>query len=342
MHADVVDYDELHTGKRREAQFSALWSTLCCVIAPSLRVITFTILPVENQGRRNVLRKGRSWLSRRPAQQVLLRTKTARSATSHERRPDMELEGKAAIVTGAGTGVGRATALRLAKQGCTVLVNYSRSKDAAERVAAEARSLGVKAIAVRADVAVDEDCRSMVKVALAELGRLDVLINNAGTTRFINHADLDAVTLDDWDNIMGVNLRGPFQCTRAARAALEAHGQGCIVNVSSIGGLRAIGSSIPYCASKGALNTLTLALARALAPKIRVNAVAPGFIAGEWLQQGLGEAYEAVKTFWEGRAVLGKVCEADDVAAAVLSLITGSELVTGQILPVEGGAHLAM
>jgi 3-oxoacyl-[acyl-carrier protein] reductase len=254
----------------------------------------------------------------------------------------MHLEGKAAIVTGSGTGVGRATALQLARQGCAVLVNYSRSKDAAERVSAEARALGAKSIAVRADVAADDDCRAMVQAALAEFGRLDVLVNNAGTTRFIDHTDLDAVTLEDWDLMMGVNLRGPFQCARAARAALEAHGQGCIVNVSSIGGLRAIGSSIPYCASKGALNTLTLALARALAPKIRVNAVAPGFVAGEWLQQGLGAAYEPVKKFWEGRAVLGKVCEPDDVAAAILCLITGSELVTGQIIPVEGGAHLAM
>ena len=253
----------------------------------------------------------------------------------------MEIEGKAAIVTGSGTGVGRATALQLARRGCAVLINYSRSQDAAEQVASEVRALGVKSVAFRADVASDADCRAMVSKAVDTFGRLDVLINNAGTTRFINHADLDAVTLEDWDAMFGVNLRGPFQCARAARSALQAHGQGNIVNVSSIGGLRAIGSSIPYCASKGALNTLTLALARALAPQIRVNAVAPGFIAGDWLQKGLGESYEAVKKFWEGRSVLGRVCEPDDVAAAILALVTGSELITGQIIPVEGGQHLA-
>ncbi len=254
----------------------------------------------------------------------------------------MQIAGKAAIVTGSGTGVGRATALQLARQGCSVLINYSRSQEAAERVCNEVRALGVKSVALRANVAEDAECRAMVQAAVTAFGRLDILVNNAGTTRFIDHGNLDAVAQEDWDLILGVNLRGPFQCARAARSALEANGQGNIVNVSSIGGLRAIGSSIPYCASKGALNTLTLALARTLAPKIRVNAIAPGFIAGEWLQQGLGAAYEPVKKFWEGRSVLGKVCEPDDVAAAIVSLITGSELITGQIIPVEGGQHLAM
>lgn len=254
----------------------------------------------------------------------------------------MKLEGKAAVVTGAGSGVGRATALALAQKGCAVLINYSRKREAAERVAEEARALGVAAIALRADVSVDAECRSMMEAALREFGRLDVLVNNAGTTRFIKHTDLEAVNLEDWESIFGVNLRGPFQCARAAAKALAAHKQGCIVNVSSTAGLRAIGSSIPYCASKAALNNLTLALARALAPHIRVNAVAPAFITGDWLQQGLGEAYENTKKFWEGRAVLGKVCDPEDVAAAILSLIEGSELVTGHILPVEGGQHLAV
>ena len=254
----------------------------------------------------------------------------------------MKLEGKAAIVTGAGSGVGRATALALAQKGCAVLVNYSRKREAAERVAEEARALGVQALPWRADVSVDADCRAMVAEAERAFGRLDVLVNNAGTTRFIKHTDLEAVQEADWDTIFGVNLRGPFQCARAAQRLLSAHGQGCIVNVSSTAGLRALGSSIPYCASKAALNNLTLSLARALAPHVRVNAVAPAFIAGEWLKEGLGPTYESTKTFWEGRAVLGKVCEPDDVAAAILSLIEGSELVTGQILPVEGGQHLAV
>jgi len=249
----------------------------------------------------------------------------------------MDVRGKAAIVTGSGTGVGRETVLELARRGCHVLVNYSRSVQEAEQTASEARALGVKAIAVQADVAVDAECRAMVEAALHEFGRLDVLVNNAGTTSFINHGDLDAVTPEHWQRIMAVNLQGPFQCVRAARRALEADGGGCVVNVTSVAGLRANGSSIPYCASKAALNNLTLALARALAPKIRVNAVAPGFITGRWLQAGLGAAYEAIKKNQESRAPLQRVCEPKDVADAIVSLVTGSEMVTGQILPVEGG-----
>jgi 3-oxoacyl-[acyl-carrier protein] reductase len=254
----------------------------------------------------------------------------------------MQLQGKAAIVTGSASGVGRATALQLAKRGCAVLVNYSKSQDAAEGVVAELKALGVDAIAVRANVAEDADCRAMVAKAVETFGRLDVLVNNAGTTRFINHNDLEAVNPEDWDLLMGVNVRGAFQCIRAARQPLEASGQGNIVNVSSIAGLRAIGSSVPYCASKAALNNLTMSMARVLAPKIRVNAVAPAFIEGEWLKQGLGPAYEPTKKYWEGRAVLGKVCRPEDVADAILAFIEGSELVTGQILPIEGGQMLAI
>jgi 3-oxoacyl-[acyl-carrier protein] reductase len=249
----------------------------------------------------------------------------------------MQVQGKAAIVTGSGTGVGRETALALARLGCHVLVNYSRSKEEAERTSADVKALGVRSLAFQADVARDGDCRAMVDAALHAFGRLDVLVNNAGTTSFINHGDLEAVGDDDWQRILSVNLQGPFQCARAARAALEADGGGCIVNVSSIAGIRAIGSSIPYCASKAALNNLTVALARVLAPKIRVNAVAPGFITGRWLQQGLGPAYESVKKFSENRSLLQRVCDPTDVSDAILSIITGSDLVTGHVLPVEAG-----
>jgi 3-oxoacyl-[acyl-carrier protein] reductase len=218
-----------------------------------------------------------------------------------------------------------------------VLVNYSRSRAEAEQTSADVRALGVKSIAVQADVARDAECRAMVEAALRAFGRVDVLVNNAGTTSFINHGDLDAVGDDDWQRILAVNLQGPFQCARAARSALEADGGGCIINVSSVAGIRAIGSSIPYCASKAALNNLTIALARALAPKIRVNAVAPGFITGRWLQDGLGPAYESIKKYQESRSPLQRVCDPQDVADAILSLITGSDLVTGQVLPVDGG-----
>ncbi len=249
----------------------------------------------------------------------------------------MELEGKAALVTGGGTGVGRATALALARSGCSVAVNYSRSREAAEKTAAEVSSAGVRGLAVQADVAVDADCRRLVETAVGELGRLDVLVNNAGTTAFVPHAQLDDLDDETWQRLLGVNLLGPFHCARAAREALQADGGGEIVNVSSVAGLVATGSSIPYCASKAGLNNLTIALARVLAPTVRVNAVAPGFIEGDWLREGLGPAYDAIKSAMESRSPLGRVCRPEDVAAAILSLVTGSDLVTGQVLPVEGG-----
>jgi 3-oxoacyl-[acyl-carrier protein] reductase len=254
----------------------------------------------------------------------------------------MDVRGKAAIVTGSATGVGRETALALAKLGCNVAINYSRSSSEAEQTAADVRALGVRSIAMKADVSVDAECRALVAAALEAFGRLDVLVNNAGTTNFINHNDLEAVSPEDWSRIMAVNLQGPFQMARACRAALEASGAGVIVNVSSIAGIRAQGSSIPYCASKAALNNMTIALARVLAPKIRVNAVAPGFITGRWLQQGLGANYDNAKKWQEGKAPLQRVCDPKDVADAILSLITGSDLVTAHVMPVEGGALIAL
>ena len=254
----------------------------------------------------------------------------------------MELEGRAAIVTGGGTGVGRATALALARRGCAVLVDYSRSREAAERTAQEAAALGVKSLAHRGDVSDDAGCRAMVEAAVEAFGRLDVLINNAGITKFIPHERLEEVGLEDWEQILAVNLRGPFQCARAARGALSASGGGEIVNVSSVAGLIGVGSSIPYCASKAALNSLTVTLARVLAvDDIRVNAVAPGFIDGTWLREGLGGAFDALKKAMEARAPLGRVCTPEDVSDAILSLVTGSDLVTGSVLPVEGGVLLS-
>lgn len=249
----------------------------------------------------------------------------------------MKVEGKAAIVTGAGTGVGAATARRLADLGCAVLVNYSRSRDAAESVAADAERRGVKALAFQADVADDAACRAMVREAERAFGQLDVLVNNAGTTSFIPHANLEDVDLDTWTRILHVNTVGPFQCSRAAADLLRAGEGGEIVMTSSVAGLVGQGSSIPYCASKAALNNLTVTLARVLGPEVRVNAVAPGFIDGEWLQQGLGGAYEAIKRGMQQRSPLGRVSTPDDVAAAIVGLIAGPDLVTGHVLPVEGG-----
>ncbi len=249
----------------------------------------------------------------------------------------MELSGKAAIVTGAGTGVGRATALALAAAGCSVAVNYSRSKDAAETVADEAASLGVRAIAVQADVANDDDCRRLVETAVDAFGGLDVLINNAGTTSFIAHHDLDAVTTETWHTIMGVNLIGPFQMARAASGALKAGSGGQIVNVSSVAGVYGTGSSIPYCASKAGLNNLTVTLARVMGPEVQVNTVCPGFIDGSWLQEGFGDAFETIKQSVVDKSLLRAVCTPDDVKDAIFGFLLGSRLTTGEIVVVDGG-----
>ena len=248
----------------------------------------------------------------------------------------MDLSGKAAIVTGSSRGVGRATALALARRGCRVVINYSTSRDEAEATAAEVRSLGGQALCFAGNVADDSVCRAMVAAAVREFGRLDVLVNNAGTTRFINFPDLEAVTDDDWNRILGGNLKGPFQCARAARPHLEAHGAGVIINVASVAGIVGAGSSIPYCASKAAVINLTLALARTLGPRIRVNAVAPGFIDGEWLRKGLGDDFASAKEAKASHAVLGKVCQPEDIADGIRAL-SSADLVTGHTLVVDGG-----
>lgn len=252
----------------------------------------------------------------------------------------MKLDGKAAVVTGASRGVGRATALDLARGNCSVLINYSRSKEEAEGVAQEVEALGVKAIPFQANVAEDAACRTMMDTAAKEFGHLDILVNNAGTTRFIAHSDLEGVTDEVWDLILGVNLKGPFQCSRAAKPHMEAAGEGEIVNVSSVAGVAGTGSCIPYCASKGALNNLTITLARVLGPKIRMNTVAPGFIDGDWLRQGIGENYEQAKAATEKRAVLGAVSRPEDVSATILSFITGSDKVTGQLIVHDAGSMI--
>ncbi len=249
----------------------------------------------------------------------------------------MELEGKVALVTGGGVGVGRAVVLDLARRGCHVVVNYSRSRDEAERTAAEAERLGARALCLQADVRKDEQVRAITAEAVASLGRLDALVNNAGVTRFIAHAELDAVGEDDWDYIFETNVRGTFYATRAAVPSLRAGGGGAIVNLSSVAGVYSIGSSIPYCASKAAINSMTVSLARALAPAIRVNAVAPGYIDTRWWQERPN--YEASKQFAEASTPLGKVCQPADVSQVVIDLLT-AEMVTGQIVVVDGGMGL--
>jgi len=249
----------------------------------------------------------------------------------------MDVRNKVAIVTGGGTGVGAATCHELAARGCNVVVNYSRSSAAAEGVAERCRQLGVAASAHPADVSVDADCRSLIDAAVSMHGRLDILVNNAGTTVSVPHHHLEAVTDEVWDRILGVNLKGPFFCSRAAMPHLKADGGGEIVMTSSAAGIAGTGSSIAYCASKAALNNLVVTLARVAGPEVRVNAVAPGFIEGAWLRDALGDVYEKIKKGFEAHALTGRVSTAEDVATAIVGLICGSDQVTAHVMPVEGG-----
>ncbi|HTQ13505.1 MAG TPA: SDR family oxidoreductase [Rhizomicrobium sp.] len=254
------------------------------------------------------------------------------------------LKGKVAIVTGSATGIGASSAIGLARRGARVVVNYSKSEKEANETAEAAREGGGEAIVVQADVSKDADCRKLAEAALDKWGRIDILVNNAGTTKFAAHTDLDALSGEDWHNIYGVNVVGPFQMIRACIGPLRAHGDGAIVNVSSIAGVTGVGSSIAYAASKGALNTLTLSLARAFAPEIRVNSVCPGYVATPWFSGRFGA--EGAKRIAEQQAEgnpLKKVAYADDIANMVVFLAgPESSNVTGELMLVDSGLHLTM
>jgi 3-oxoacyl-[acyl-carrier protein] reductase len=248
---------------------------------------------------------------------------------------------KVAIVTGSSSGVGAATARALSARGWCVTINYSRSAAAAEQVAAECRKLGGEILLVQANVADDADCRRLVQETLDQWGRLDALVNNAGTTKFCDHANLAGLDKQDFLDIYAVNTVGPYQMTRAAEEALRANGKGAIVNVASIAGLAGVGSSIAYAASKGALITMGKSLARVLGPEIRINTVCPGFFQGEWLREGMGsDVYDARKAAIERMAPLRLTATAEQVAEGILFFIDGPSITTGETLVLDGGAHL--
>jgi len=249
----------------------------------------------------------------------------------------MDLKGSVGLVTGGATGIGRAVCLELAKAGARgVVVNYSRSLAEATATAAELSALGVEGLPVKADVSREDEVKAMVEQAAEHFGRLDVLVNNAGTTRFIPFPDLDAVTDEVWQHILGVNLMGTWYTSRAAAPHLRQSG-GCIVNIASIAALRASGSSLPYGVSKAAINQLTRALAVALAPEVRVNAVNPGLVATRWFRQPFGDdAAAAQEAAMAKRTPLHLVATPEHVAQAVMAFVQ-SDLVTGQHLVVDGG-----
>lgn len=259
----------------------------------------------------------------------------------------MAKDGVCAIVTGSASGLGAATAAMLARGGGRIVVNYSSSQKEAEATAEACRELGAaEVVVVQGDVARDEDCRKIVAAA-APWGRLDALINNAGTTKHVPHGNLDGLSAEDFQRIYAVNTIGPYQMIRAGRALLEAGAKAsgrpsAVVNVSSVGGISGVGSSVAYAASKGALNAMTLSLARALAPAIRVNAVCPGYIDTTWFTKGRGEAgARQVRDTVAARVPLKVASTADDVAQLVCFLASpASGNMTGECVRTDAGMHL--
>jgi 3-oxoacyl-[acyl-carrier protein] reductase len=255
-----------------------------------------------------------------------------------------DLSNHVAIVTGSSSGVGAATARLLASQGCHVLINYNSNEAGAQSVADECQAAGVETLIHRGNVAEDGDCIAMAEAAIAKWGRIDVLVNNAGTTKFVDHQNLDGLDKDDFRRIYDVNVVGAYQMTRAVSRQMNAQeGGGAVVNVASTAGITGIGSCIAYAASKGAMVTMTLSLARALGPAMRINAVCPGFIEGDWLRDGFGEErYQKLMEFNRENAPLKRTATPETVADAILHFVIGSQVVTGETLIVDGGRHLAM
>ena len=253
----------------------------------------------------------------------------------------MELTGKAALVTGGATGLGREISLALARAGCDVAVNHPgfdpEVESCAGEAAAEIRALGRRSMAVGADVASDAEVRAMVAQVARELGRLDVLVNNAGYTVFVPRADLEGMLEADWDRILAVNTKGPFLCSRAAAPVMRQHGGGRIVNVTSTSGLRPGGSCLAYAVSKAGNQMLMRSLARALGPEIAVNAVAPGLMDTAWGRR-MGDAARDAAI---GEAALKRLPALRDIAAAVVFLAQNDSM-SGQTLIVDGGRHLPM
>lgn len=243
-------------------------------------------------------------------------------------------ENHVALITGSATGVGRACAIRLAEEGFDIVVNYCRSEAEAQETKTLVEELGVKALVIQCDVSAESAVKQMIADVESEWGRLDVLVNNAGTTEFIEHKDLDALTEEIWDRLLGVNLKGPFFCIRAAAHLLRESEIGSVVNVSSTAGIDGRGSSIAYCASKGGLNTITKSLARALGPEIRVNSVCPGPIDSRWLKRVMTDEQLAEMT---ADYPIPRPSLPEDIADTVAYLALGTTLTTGQLLVVDGG-----
>jgi 3-oxoacyl-[acyl-carrier protein] reductase len=249
----------------------------------------------------------------------------------------MDNDRPAALITGAATGIGRSVAVALAKNGYDVVINFSRSEDAAKITARDAEAAGARTLLYRCDVSDDARVRAMLAATEKEFGRLDVLINNAGTTVDVEPRNFAAMKVEDWNRVFAVNVLGLFLVTRAAAPLLRKSANGCVVNTCSIAGLRPSAQPLPYAASKAAVANLTKTLANALGPEIRVNAVAPGWIEGDWMKKTLAENYDGLMARRAKYTPLKRCCTTDDVAESMLSLILNNRFVTGEIIVVDGG-----
>jgi 3-oxoacyl-[acyl-carrier protein] reductase len=246
-------------------------------------------------------------------------------------------EGKpVALITGAATGIGRAAAIALAVAGFDVAINYSRSEQAASETAAQSQAKGAKALLFKCDVSDDPCVRKMLSAVEQEFGRLDALVNNAGITSNVKPGDFEGMTAEEWDRVFAVNVRGMFQVTRAAAPFLRA-AHGSIVNTASIVGLRPGPQPLPYAASKAAVVSLTKLLALNLAPDVRVNAVAPGWMEGDWMQRMLGDRYTDLMARRAKSTPLRRCATAEDVAEVIVNLITSNRFVNGEIIVIDGG-----
>jgi 3-oxoacyl-[acyl-carrier protein] reductase len=256
--------------------------------------------------------------------------------------PPVTDQSPVALVTGSAAGLGAAIAQGLSAEGYRIVINCTKSFKEAEAVKAAIEAQGGIAIIAAGDVSEDTNCRAIAAAARAAFGRIDVLVNNAGTTKFADHADMDALESDDFVSIYRTNVIAAYQMIRACKEDLGAHGQGSVVNVSSIAGVAGIGSSVAYAASKGAMNTMTLSLARALAPKIRVNAICPGFIGTRWFKDRMDEAqFDAVVARMEKTTPLAQAGTPEMVADAAIFFATPkSRHITGEMLLVDAGMHL--
>jgi 3-oxoacyl-[acyl-carrier protein] reductase len=254
----------------------------------------------------------------------------------------MGLDGEVCVVSGSSTGVGAACAVGLARKGYRIVVNYTRSEADAYATLAQCQAVGAEAILVQGDVAIDDDCRRIARSALERWGRIDALINNAGITKFAAATDLEALSAEDWQRVYAVNVIGAYQMIRACVPAMQAAGAGTVVNISSMAGITGLGTSTAYVASKGAMNAMTLALARALAPVIRVNAVAPGLVDTRWHLDRFPDhaAYETFLDSYKATVPLAKVARAEDVADVAIWLLEGASHITGEIIMVDGGRQL--